>query len=230
VIHHDVPGGAMHAFLWSPATGMRDLGALAGNSWAYAINNNGQVVGYTATPQFTDRAFIWSAASGMVALGTLGGRHSYAYAINDSGQVVGQGATAEGDGNQHGHAFIWDESSGMIDLGTLEGSSSVAYGVNDSGQVVGYSTLGDGLTAHAFVWDGSMMRDLSDLIDPSAGLTLKYARGINDSGQIVAIGIGPLGGRHPPYADPGTHPRSSRGRVPADRISAPAFVSFALRF
>jgi hypothetical protein len=39
------------------------------------------------------------------------------------------------------------------------------------------------------------MTDLNDLIDPSAGIVLKYARGINDTGQIVATGVNAMGAR-----------------------------------
>ena len=50
----------MHAFLWKDGT-MTDLGTLGGaTSWAYGINNRGQVVGYSETASGEMRAFLWT--------------------------------------------------------------------------------------------------------------------------------------------------------------------------
>lgn len=66
---------------------MQNLGSLGGNSWAYDINNVGQVVGMSYTPNWNQRAFLW--ANGTIQeLGALGGSVSYAYGINDTGQLV----------------------------------------------------------------------------------------------------------------------------------------------
>jgi probable HAF family extracellular repeat protein len=96
-----------------------DLGTLPGNtsSYAYGINNSGQVVGqsYFGGP---GRAFLWDATSGMQDLGTLPGDcTSYARGINDSGQVVGDSYTFD----IAPRAFLWDAANGMQDLGTLPG-------------------------------------------------------------------------------------------------------------
>jgi probable HAF family extracellular repeat protein len=82
---------AAHAFLWSKGT-MIDLGTLGGkNSFAYAINNRGQVVGragISETP-FVRHAFLWEKGHmtdlGTVALCTFGS----AYSINSASQIVG---------------------------------------------------------------------------------------------------------------------------------------------
>jgi probable HAF family extracellular repeat protein len=67
---------------------MADLGTLAGGSisFAYGINNAGQIVGDADNGQFT-HAFLYSNGA-MADLGTLG-NNSYARGINDAGQVVG---------------------------------------------------------------------------------------------------------------------------------------------
>ncbi len=87
------------------------------------------------------------------------------------------------------HAFLWDPATGMQDLGTLGGGFSFGMGINDSGQVTGVSTTASGL-AHAFLWDGTGMLDLNDLIVPGSGWTLLEAgHAINDAGQITGYGL-----------------------------------------
>lgn len=77
------------------------------------------------------------------------------------------------------------------------------YGINSLGQAVGNSAVGvhpgqQYQDYHAFIWEpaapngmvGAMV-DLNALLDPmsSAGWTITNARGINDLGQIVGIGL-----------------------------------------
>jgi probable HAF family extracellular repeat protein len=79
----------------------------------------------------------------------------------------------------------------MIDLGTLEGKTdSVGLAINDLGQIVGYSLPGSSqfFDAHAFIYDGTGIVDLNDLIDSQEGWLLNIGQGINDRGQIVGEG------------------------------------------
>jgi probable HAF family extracellular repeat protein len=124
-----------HAFFWSAADGMHDLGSLGGSSYAYAINNAGQVVGCYESSPGNFRAFLWTESGGTQDLGTLGGDSSAASGINSQGQVVGWSVTSTGDA----HAFLWTASTGMQDLGTLGGSSSDATAINDRGEITGSS-------------------------------------------------------------------------------------------
>ena len=160
-----------------------DLGVLPGTQYSapYAINNAGQVVGFSGS-----RAFIWDAENGMRDLGVLpGASWSIAYGINNKGQVVGSSGK---------RAFIWDAENGMRDLGVLPGHpSSVARDINDQGHVVGYGeknstgTNGNSITprGRAFLWD--VENGMRDLGVPSEG-GFSYAIGINDAGQIVGDG------------------------------------------
>jgi probable HAF family extracellular repeat protein len=164
-----------------------DLGTLAGSdSYAYGINNSGQVIGYSYTDggNLINRAFLYNGGT-MNDLGTLGGSYSKAYGINNSGQVVGDSFKA-GDGAYH--AFLYSGGT-MNDLGILDGSSSAAYGINNSGQVVGYAYTAGNAALHAFLYSGAIMLDLNNLINTNTlGTYLYEARGINDSGQIIANG------------------------------------------
>ena len=89
------------------ATGVtiQDLGTLGGtSSFSSAVNNGGQVVGFTYLPDDTKvHAFSWTPAGGMTDLGTLGGTYSGANAVNASGQIVGGSSAADGTS----HAVLW---------------------------------------------------------------------------------------------------------------------------
>jgi len=66
-----------HAYTWDATNGLRDLGTLGGDSFAYAINDSGAVVGtYIPLDKFYYHGFIWTEATGMVDLGIPGGGHS----------------------------------------------------------------------------------------------------------------------------------------------------------
>jgi probable HAF family extracellular repeat protein len=89
------------------------------------------------------------------------------------------------------HAVLWNLDGSLTDLGSLSPYYySKAFAINDAGLVVGESQINDlGTTGqrHAFIWNGSAMLDLNDLIQPFGGV-LYGATDINSAGQIVAWG------------------------------------------
>jgi probable HAF family extracellular repeat protein len=171
---------------------VEDLGALAGDtsSVAWAINANGDVVGWSAGPAGT-RAFLYTNAERMVALPGLPGRpRTVARDISDAGVIVG---SANAGGTDLGHAVLWSDGA-VQDLGTLgTGFYSEAWGVNNLGHVVGwsYTNGGSGLQgSHAFRYSqGEGMVDLTPESDTGSALD------INDAGQVTGYKTA-LGGYH----------------------------------
>lgn len=147
-----------------------DLGTLNGSySFAYGLNNRGQVVGisdgFSVTGYFP-HAVKWDARHGLQDLGTLNGRYDgYAYGINDRGQIVG---------SAQGEVILWDRRHGMQVLGMFDGALSQANAINDRGQVVGSGR-------DAFLWD--RRHGFEDLGNLGGGTS--SATAINNQGQVV---------------------------------------------
>jgi probable HAF family extracellular repeat protein len=142
---------AKHAVLWENGT-VVDIGSLGGAGWntPVAINNRGQVAGFSdlpgdvsggvLTPNF--HAFLWTGEGGIRDLGTLPGDSiSEATGINDQGQIVGVSFPSS-------HAFLWQHGL-MTDLNTLIPSDSPLYlistgDINDRGEITGQACVVSG--------------------------------------------------------------------------------------
>jgi probable HAF family extracellular repeat protein len=210
------PTPVHHAFVWTPGGKVEDLGVLGpppspqphtADSWGFGINDAGQVTGYsrflrTDVPEVSGiyHAFRWTPNVGFEDLNTLGGLFSSGLAINASGQVAGNSQISSGEF----HAFLWTPGLGMRDLGTLGESlpnsppfpsiaPSAALGINSAGHVVGEAKSPAASSTprfqRAFLWTSATgMLDLNALVPQIPGLLLTEAHGINDKGQIVAVG------------------------------------------
>jgi probable HAF family extracellular repeat protein len=178
-------GGSGHAFLRSGSV-TTDLGTLGGaRSVAYALNEQGQVVGAAEIASGSTRAFLWKDGV-MQDLGTLGGDFSVAYDINEAGQVVGTSSLASGAY----HAFLWKEGV-MRDLGALPAHHySAAQAINDAGQIVGSSRRfqSDLAGGSGVLWTEDGIRTLSGLVQDRSPWRITDARDINNRGQIAGQG------------------------------------------
>jgi probable HAF family extracellular repeat protein len=157
-----------------PRYSVTSLGTLGGrHSTGRAINDSGQVAGFSTGVAGAYRAFFWSKNTGMLNLGLLHPTDfgSWAYGISNKGEVVGLSGES---------AFLWREGSGMIDLGNLGAAFAGATAINNREQVVGYSDV-QPFGLHAFLWSRSSgMQDLGTLGGDSS-----FAAAINDAGQVV---------------------------------------------
>lgn len=172
-------GGPYHAFLWSLDGGMTDLGTLEGatESFAYGINDVGQVVGSAHFGSY-QYAVLWDVDGSIRNLGLLpGGTVSVAFDINESGQVVGNGDN---------RPVFWDVDGNIREFDILAGDNAgVAFGINEAGIVVGQSTFSSLL--------GGRRRYRPVLWDSSGGITMlvdsnERAVDINDFGQVLGSG------------------------------------------
>ncbi|HYR86951.1 MAG TPA: hypothetical protein VE422_22890 [Terriglobia bacterium] len=107
-------------------------------------------------------------------------------AMNRKGQIVGEA----GDGLIR--AFLSnDPTQPAIDLGSLgdDTQPTIANDINYNGWVVGLSFRSIASGPLAFLHDGVTMIDLNTRLLNGAGWQLTEATAINDTGQIVGIGI-----------------------------------------
>lgn len=90
-------GAEEHAILWQNGV-TTDLGSLGGTPReALAINERGQIVGFSRTANGDQHAFLWQNGV-MTDLGSPGGRSAVARAIMDDGTVIGSSGFATATG------------------------------------------------------------------------------------------------------------------------------------
>ncbi|MCC6528510.1 MAG: hypothetical protein IT373_38040 [Polyangiaceae bacterium] len=156
--HAYTPDG-QRAFLWTDGTST-DLGTLGGTeSVAQALNDAGQVVGWSRLASGDYHAFLWDDGV-MLDLGTLGGASSTAADVNAHGQVVGMASVAD---DTAFHAFLWEDGE-MVDLGAPLGLSSAAMAIDDAGVVVGRSREAPPRGDHVLLWRNGEVEVLGPLV------------------------------------------------------------------
>ncbi len=100
--------GTEHAFVWTADAGFSELPPLAGATAAeaYAVNEEGYVVGWSGVDRWAKHPVAWvpqgDGTYRVREIGSLGGCCGVAYDINDFGQIVGGSTTSDGTT----HAFL----------------------------------------------------------------------------------------------------------------------------
>lgn len=169
-------GNGFGAFLYSNGQTTELSSPTGGQSWAYAINNNGQTIGWYSSSEssWQGTPFLFSAGQ----MSTLGEGDGYASAINDSGHVLV---------NFSGSDVTTVYHNGVVtaEVGQLFHPFGAAYGndINDNGQITGRSAVSDGsnfLDDHAFLYGNGSAIDLGTL-----GGMNSEGIAINAIGQVV---------------------------------------------
>jgi len=148
------------------------------DSYAYDINNLGQVVGAMAAGADT-HAFVWSGGA-LTDIGLQFAGSSDAAAINDHGQVVGTGGAG-------GYLY----SGGSVTAIPRDGSG--AYGINNGGMVVGemwVATPEGDMRRHGYSYLDGTVTDLGTL--PIGDDSRAFA--VNSAGDIVGAAASVVNG------------------------------------
>jgi Predicted integral membrane proteins containing uncharacterized repeats len=173
--------GERHAALWENGT-IVDVGVLPGDtsSNAQAINNRGQIVGWSSSFSGVYRAFIWDngTMSELPGLDGQEGQDTYASDINNRGQVVGSSGS---------RPVMW-ENGIPIPLDTfLPSTSGRAFGINDSGDIVGYLQSPTSSDFLPVLWqNGTPLALPTPPLNPSPG---SAAVDINNRGTIIGYWV-----------------------------------------
>lgn len=211
--HAVTAGGDVHAFAWTPKSGMVDIGTLEGHpfSLAYGVNKAGTlIVGLSGSAWLTEDAVpvVWTPKvvwkSGVPTtiwniekLDTKGfeaDTYWYAVGVNNFGQIVG--TTTEPDGVEI--TVLWNpapDGKGW-NIVKLPGSSDYPYAwpndINEKGEIVGAVASPDSGTALPALWrKGSPSGNIWNLtvLPTLSGLPQGWnvAWGINRLGDIVGV-------------------------------------------
>jgi len=191
-------GHNIGCFRWSDDAGSIDLGFMADGDYceATAINRHGQITGESSTtPGGPTHAFRFQDGQ-FEDLGTLPqGDASEGLAINRHGDVVGLATVPPLDG-MHRHATAW-RGGRIVDLDPDSRiDQSFATGINDRGDIVGTITIDDAFTQRGVRFTESGVVTLDDEVRNLGHWHVIQAQGVNPSGDIVGVVLGPNGHAH----------------------------------
>lgn len=141
---------------------------------ARAINDSGQIVGLTWTPEGIEQPTLWESGKA-IALPVLGPAGGAAYAINNAGEIAGYTTLPNG-------TFVatkWVDGQ-ALPLSAIGGQGSAANTINDAGDVAGFSYTGNGTNYHATIWSNGKLQDVD-----SGDVNQSEIHAINGLGQAA---------------------------------------------
>ncbi len=194
-VGYSVSDGAAHATLWRGGSAIEVAGP---GTFANAINDSDQIVGYRFDGSFVAHAHLWPDD---IDLGSLPGfDSSIATGINKSGVVVGVAFDSSNMNLQT--AFTWTSTGGMQ---AIPGCVS-AEAINDAGQIAGISSELDaticGVADFGQVGAAVAINNAGVVVGyagpdawlfPNMDLGPTLATGINDYGWIIGNQVVPAG-------------------------------------
>jgi probable HAF family extracellular repeat protein len=180
-------GPAANGFVYYP--GVDPFYQPSVRTYAYGINNLGEVVGYY-TNNSNPNGFVYSNGTYISFNDPLGSAGTWARGINDKQQVVGY--YVDVNGKTHGFEYNISNGGSYASLDDPLGTEGTfATGINNAGQIVGYYFDSNGLN-HGFLYSGGSYVT----IDDPAGQLGTSANGINNLGQIVGSYVDVAGNTH----------------------------------
>lgn len=150
-----------------------------------AINGTGQVLATAAMQNGADHEYLYGNGQ-WTDLGTPnGGDAILSGDINDNGQVLVLASA--------GHPSLYSNGQ-WTDIGTPSGYNTPTFdGLDDAGQAL-INGLGAGSggilspPSHPFLYSNGQWNDLNNLLPAGSTVTLSEAIGLNNKGQMLAVG------------------------------------------
>jgi len=215
------PGGFASSIRDNGAGGLVNLPEPGGDSYGYAIADDGRVVGWTnfsqgcgspVCPGNPGHACFWTNANSITMLPDLGGFCSVMTDISPDGtKLCGWGALPD-SGALRGYRLVGTDGQPQQLLPYLTDTTSYAYAVNNIGDVVGVSES----AAHekrAVLWPAGSDTPIN--LGKLAGATNAYPAAINVHGDIVGYCEFSSGNTLGTQFSPAAAPVDLNGVVPA---------------
>ena len=183
-----------HAFLYTDAGGLRDLGTFGGDHWSQAstINNRGHLTAMRTNNDGSVGAFLYGDDIGTIAVSGLpGALRTLVAGLNDADQVTGTSV-----GTSVSQTFVWTAATGAQPIGSAGGIVFSGGPINIHGQIALNALVNTDPFSpvyHAFRFTpGVGMLDLGTLGGSSRTLSVPYS--INADGDVVGYSYDPASG------------------------------------
>jgi probable HAF family extracellular repeat protein len=187
--YSDMIDRTTHAFTWTKATGMVDIGIYftgRPSTQAAAINAQGAVAG-TGVGLSPNIPALFTPPNTWLLLDQVSNYYlNFAFGINDSNQLTGQ--IYQGNGV---FGYFWDPAQNVFTLLPVfpDGTYTVGNAINNLGHIAGTATLPGAF--HGLFWTaGGGSRDIGGL----NGSAYTAAGAINDRDEVVGYNVPELAG------------------------------------